>query len=67
MKYVVKGNKKLQTTKPKKAIFFSRIYEKKGLLELVNSWKVLNIPNWVLEIYGPVSDNTETTTPFEYR
>ena len=54
---LVAGNKKLQTTKPKKAIFFSRIHEKKGLLELVNSWKVLNIPNWVLEIYGPVSDS----------
>ena len=40
----------------KKALFFSRIHEKKGLLELVESWHEVNNPNWVLEIYGPVSD-----------
>jgi|TARA_Y100000031_G_scaffold156966_1_gene214551 glycosyltransferase involved in cell wall biosynthesis len=40
----------------KKALFFSRIHEKKGLLELVESWSLVNNPNWILEIYGPVSD-----------
>ena len=40
----------------KKAIFFSRIHEKKGLLELVEAWKEINNPNWSLDIYGPVSD-----------
>ena len=40
----------------KKAIFFSRIHEKKGLLELVESWKKLNNLGWILEIYGPVSN-----------
>lgn len=39
-----------------KAIFFSRIHPKKGLLELINSWKIVNNLNWNLEIYGPVSD-----------
>ena len=41
----------------KKALFFSRIHEKKGLLELVDSWKEVNNKNWILEIYGPVSDD----------
>tara|TARA_B100000787_G_C16194869_1_gene300025 strand:- start:1172 stop:2209 length:1038 start_codon:yes stop_codon:yes gene_type:complete len=40
----------------KKAIFFSRIHEKKGLLELIESWKKINHPDWHLDIYGPVTD-----------
>ena len=40
----------------KKALFFSRIHEKKGILELLISWSEINHPNWVLEIYGPASD-----------
>ena len=40
----------------KEALFFSRIHEKKGILELLNSWKEINPPNWILKIYGPVSD-----------
>jgi len=54
---IVPEKKIVNLKKSKKAIFFSRIHEKKGLLELVNSWKILNIPNWTLEIYGPVSDS----------
>ena len=42
--------------KIKKALFFSRIHEKKGLLELVESWKEVNNTDWILEIYGPISD-----------
>lgn len=40
----------------RKAIFFSRIHEKKGLLELVRAWIKINPKNWDLEIYGPVSN-----------
>jgi len=43
--------------KIKKAVYFSRIHEKKGLLELINSWKIINNKNWTLEIYGPISDD----------
>ena len=42
--------------KKKVALFFSRIHEKKGILELLNSWKEINPTNWILKIYGPVSD-----------
>ena len=54
---VVREKKKIQIQTPRKAIFFSRIHEKKGLLELVNSWKNLNNKDWILQIYGPVSDS----------
>ena len=40
----------------KEALFFSRIHEKKGILELLNSWAEINPSNWLLKIYGPVSD-----------
>ena len=40
-----------------KAIFFSRIHEKKGLLELIRAWVKISPKNWELEIYGPVSDD----------
>ena len=40
----------------KEALFFSRIHEKKGILELLNSWKEINPSNWILKIYGPISD-----------
>lgn len=48
--------KNLNPKRTKKAIFFSRIHEKKGLLELIEAWSKLNQSNWVLDIYGPVSD-----------
>ena len=49
--------KKLKKEKIKhKAIFFSRIHEKKGLLELVRAWVKISPNNWELEIYGPVSN-----------
>jgi glycosyltransferase involved in cell wall biosynthesis len=37
----------------KKALFFSRLHEKKGIIDLIDSW--LNIKNkeWELHIYGP--------------
>ena len=41
----------------REALFFSRIHEKKGILELLNSWAEINPKNWILKIYGPVSDN----------
>ena len=48
--------KKKEINKIKKAIFFSRIHEKKGLLELVETWSEINPRDWILEVYGPVSN-----------
>ncbi len=55
--HIPKKEKKLILKKTlKRAIFFSRIHEKKGLLELVNSWSKKNLNDWCLDIYGPVTD-----------
>ena len=44
-------------------IYFSRIHEKKGLLELISIWDQLkNSHNWKLEIYGPVSNTKYLNT-----
>jgi len=56
---VIEIKKKLN--KIKKAVFFSRIHEKKGLLELINSWKIIDNKNWVLDIYGPTSNDVYLT------
>lgn len=40
----------------KKAVFFSRIHEKKGLFELVQAWIKIDPENWELDIFGPISD-----------
>ncbi len=49
--------------KKKKMIYFSRIHEKKGLLELISIWDQLkNSHNWKLEIYGPVSNTKYLNT-----
>ena len=48
---------KIKKNKKKKLIFFSRIHNKKGILELIESWnKILDKKEWLLEIYGPISD-----------
>ncbi len=47
---------KFEKSKKKKALFFSRIHEKKGILELLYSWSEINPSDWILKIYGPVSD-----------
>jgi len=50
----------------KKMIFFSRIHAKKGLLELIEAWKeVKNKKDWILEIYGPVSDENYFNKAFK--
>ena len=43
----------------KKAIFFSRLHDKKGIIELVEAW--LNISNneWELHIFGPDNDQNK--------
>jgi len=52
-----KDEPKIKKNKNKKLIYFSRIHEKKGLLELVDIWKDLkNKHNWELHIYGPISN-----------
>ena len=49
--------KKIGISKKKRvALFFSRIHKKKGILELLNSWAEIKPKNWILKIYGPVSD-----------
>ncbi len=54
IKPIVKDKKR--NKEKKEALFFSRIHEKKGILELLNSWSIINPVDWVLKIYGPVSD-----------
>ena len=49
-------DKKINKSKNKKLLYFSRIHEKKGILELINSWKIINNDEWTLDIYGPVTD-----------
>lgn len=40
----------------KEALFFSRIHDKKGILELLYSWSIVRPTDWILKIYGPISD-----------
>ena len=54
IKSIRKINKKNKLKK--EALFFSRIHEKKGILELLNSWSLIRPSDWILKIYGPVSD-----------
>ncbi len=55
---IIKSTKiiKKKNKSKKEALFFSRIHEKKGILELLNSWSIIRPPDWILKIYGPVSD-----------
>jgi len=50
-------NFKIEKNSIKKALFFSRIHKKKGLLELIIAWSFVRPKNWVLDIIGPVSDS----------
>ena len=43
-----KNKKKLK----KKALFFSRLHKKKGLLDLISAWKDINNEDWTLDIVG---------------
>lgn len=38
---------------PRKALFLSRIHPKKGLLNLLDAWAVLDSPDWLLQLAGP--------------
>ena len=50
---------KLKLNEKKIIIFFSRIHNKKGLIELISVWKNLkNKMNWELHIYGPITDQS---------
>ena len=55
---IIKSDKKIKKKdkSKKEALFFSRIHEKKGILELLNSWSIIKPADWILKIYGPVSD-----------
>ena len=37
----------------KNVLFFSRIHPKKGVMELVKTWKILDSTDWTLSIVGP--------------
>ena len=43
-----KNSKKLK----KKALFFSRVHKKKGLIDLINAWKDIDNKDWTLDIVG---------------
>ena len=45
--------------KKRKALFFSRIHKKKGLIELSKIWCKINPKNWELIIVGPEEDETK--------
>jgi len=36
----------------KKALFFSRLHKKKGLIDLINAWKDIGNKDWTLDIVG---------------
>jgi glycosyltransferase involved in cell wall biosynthesis len=36
----------------KKALFFSRVHKKKGLIDLINAWKDIDNKDWTLDIVG---------------
>jgi glycosyltransferase involved in cell wall biosynthesis len=46
--------------KKRKALFFSRIHKKKGLLELSKIWCKINPKNWELIVVGPEEDKTKS-------
>lgn len=41
----------------RKMLFLSRIHKVKGLVDLVQAWAKLNLPDWILEIVGNDEDN----------
>lgn len=43
----------VNTAEPHRALFLSRIHPKKGLLNLMEAWAVVNPKDWVLTIAGP--------------
>ena len=51
------ANKKFFLGTKKKALFFSRLHDKKGIIELVEAWKNIENTEWELHIYGPDYDN----------
>lgn len=50
--------KKLNINVKKKALFFSRIHKKKGILETLDAWNEVRPKNWEFHIVGPKGDET---------
>lgn len=50
------ANKTIFKNDKKKAIFFSRLHKKKGIIELIDAWLNINNKEWELHIYGPDFD-----------
>lgn len=50
--------KKITKKLNKKALFFSRLHQKKGLVELISAWQGISNSDWTLDIVGD-GDNNE--------
>ena len=50
--------KKLNANVKKKALFFSRIHKKKGLMVTLEAWNEIRPENWEFHIVGPKGDET---------
>lgn len=58
-KSLINYKKKFFEGKKKRALFFSRIHKKKGLIELSTIWCKIKEKNWELIIVGPEEDDTK--------
>jgi glycosyltransferase involved in cell wall biosynthesis len=58
-KNLINHKKNFFEAKKKRALFFSRIHKKKGLIELTTIWCKINPKNWELIIVGPEEDDTK--------
>jgi glycosyltransferase involved in cell wall biosynthesis len=56
---LINSKKKFFQGKKKRALFFSRIHRKKGLIELTTIWCKIKPKNWELIIVGPEEDDTK--------
>lgn len=50
--------KHLENNRKKRALFFSRIHKKKGILKVLKVWNYLKPSDWEFHIIGPEGDNT---------
>lgn len=53
----IRPNKKKTNFQKKRLLFLSRIYPKKGIVELLKAWSKINMKNWELIICGPFEKN----------
>ena len=53
----IRSNKKKINFNKKRLLFLSRIYPKKGIIELLQAWSKINLKNWELIICGPIEED----------